>query len=41
MKLYVQKQGFVFSGRANDLKDLFKNYPGEITLLEFIRLNLN
>jgi len=41
MKIYFLKQGFVFSGKANDLKDLFGQYPIDTTLLEFIKLNLN
>jgi len=39
--MLFQKQGFVFSGKATDLKNLFQQYPIDTTLLEFIKLNLN
>jgi|GEM_PF-1073911 len=41
MKMYFLKRGFVFSGKASDLKELFKQYPSGTTLLQFINLNIH
>jgi len=41
MKMFYQKHGFIFSGKASDLQNLFKDYPAGITLLQYINLNLN
>ncbi|HZK44534.1 MAG TPA: hypothetical protein VFC73_09675 [Syntrophomonadaceae bacterium] len=41
MNLVVQKNKIVFVGKVGDIINIFTSYPGETTLLEFIRLNLN
>ena len=41
MEIIVQKQSIYFYGKIKDLPDILKSYPPELTLLEFIRLQLN
>lgn len=41
MEMIVQKNSLYFYGKVKDLPGIFSNYPPEITLLEFINLQLN
>lgn len=41
MEMIVQKQAIYFYGKIKDLPGLLTAYPPELTLLEFIRLQLN
>jgi len=41
MEMIVQKQAIYFYGKIKDLSNILTGYPPELTLLEFIRLQLN
>lgn len=41
MELIVQNQAIYFYGKIKDLPDMLSDYPPELTLLEFIRMQLN
>jgi len=41
MTMMVDNQCVVFVGKVKDLKNIFNGFPGDTTLLEFIKLHLN
>lgn len=41
MKVITCKQGCYFIGLVSELKEIFRGYPPETTLKEFIKQNLN
>lgn len=41
MNMFIQKNGLIYLGKIKDLPCLFAGYPPHMTLLEFIKLNLN
>ena len=41
MYLAIHKNGFSLTGKVKDLKKLLSGWPGEMTLLDFIRLNIH
>ncbi|MGR6836353.1 hypothetical protein [Syntrophomonas erecta] len=41
MNLLIQKHGIIIVGKVKDLKNIFAPYPSQITLKDYIRLNLH
>lgn len=41
MEMIIQKDSVFFYGKIKDLPGFLSNYPPELTLLEFIRRQLN
>ncbi len=39
MDLLINHKGFTLVGKVKDLEKLFSGWPGEMTLLDFIRLS--
>lgn len=41
MQMIIQADRFTYVGKVKDIVSLFSDYPGDTTLAEFLRLNLN
>lgn len=41
MYLAIHKKGFSLTGKVKDLKQILAGWPANMTLLDFVRLNIH